>query len=238
MEPSTTPWRVLEDPPATGAEATGKPSAESARSVSIPRSALLTGGLAVVLAIGAFVLAFGVELIRGRRRGRGRAAAVERSVVAREPGRATWSVGWQGTRRRDRRRGRSARCLPPAAGSEGRRPRGRCRRLRSAGRCRACRSRPEPRRTRCTTGTRSVSRRATTRAGRPRARRAPRQRRPPDRSTSTRRRPRSSMGCPASVRSPRPRSSPRATSSHSPLSRTCGHASSSARRRSDSSRTS
>jgi competence protein ComEA len=59
VEPSTTPWRVLEDPPATGAEATGKPSAESARSASIPRSALLTGGLAVVLAIGAFVLAFG-----------------------------------------------------------------------------------------------------------------------------------------------------------------------------------
>ena len=59
MEPSTTPWRVLEDPPATGAEATGQPSAGSARSVSVPRTAVLTGGLAVVLAIGAFVLAFG-----------------------------------------------------------------------------------------------------------------------------------------------------------------------------------
>ena len=59
MEPSTTPWRVLEDPPATGAEATGNPSAESAGPVSIPRSALLTGGVAVVLAIAAFVLASG-----------------------------------------------------------------------------------------------------------------------------------------------------------------------------------
>ena len=38
---------------------------------------------------------------------------------------------------------------------------------------------------------------------------------------------------PGSVRSPRPRSSPRATSSHSPRSRTCGRASSSARRRSE-----
>ena len=59
MEPSTTPWRVLEDPPATGAEPTGKPSAESAGPVGIPRSALLTGGVAVVLAIAAFVLASG-----------------------------------------------------------------------------------------------------------------------------------------------------------------------------------
>jgi competence protein ComEA len=57
VEPSTTPWRVLEDPPATAPGATSEPSAESARSGSIPRSAVLSGGLAVVLAIGAFVLA-------------------------------------------------------------------------------------------------------------------------------------------------------------------------------------
>jgi competence protein ComEA len=59
VEPSTTPWRVLEDPPATGAEATSAQSAGSSKSRSIPRSAVLTGGLAIVLAIGAFILAFG-----------------------------------------------------------------------------------------------------------------------------------------------------------------------------------
>lgn len=59
MEPSTTPWRVLEDPPASVTGAVSDPAMASPRSVSIPRSAVLSGGLAVVLAIGAFALAFG-----------------------------------------------------------------------------------------------------------------------------------------------------------------------------------
>ena len=59
MDPSATPWRVLEDP------ANEKPSREGAaepdadRTVRVPRSAIVTGGLAVLLAVGAFVLAFG-----------------------------------------------------------------------------------------------------------------------------------------------------------------------------------
>jgi competence protein ComEA len=59
VEPSTTPWRVLEDPSETAPGATRDPATGSPRSVSIPRSAVLSGGLAVVLAIGAFALAFG-----------------------------------------------------------------------------------------------------------------------------------------------------------------------------------
>jgi len=59
VEPSTTPWRVLEDPPANATGATSDPATASPRSVSIPRSAVLSGGLAVVLAIGAFTFAFG-----------------------------------------------------------------------------------------------------------------------------------------------------------------------------------
>ena len=61
MDPSATPWRVLEDPPVPGAgtgRADERPS-EPPRSISIPRSALLTGGVAAILAIGAFILAFG-----------------------------------------------------------------------------------------------------------------------------------------------------------------------------------
>jgi competence protein ComEA len=59
VEPSTTPWRVLEDPPTTGPGATSDPATGSPSSVSIPRSAVLSGCLAIVLAIGAFALAFG-----------------------------------------------------------------------------------------------------------------------------------------------------------------------------------
>ena len=59
MDPSATPWRVLEDP------ANEKPGRETPavvdaeRTVRLPRSAIVTGGLAVVLAVGAFVLAVG-----------------------------------------------------------------------------------------------------------------------------------------------------------------------------------
>lgn len=59
MDPNTTPWRVLEDPAEPAAGRTGKRTPDVAASVAIPRSAILTGGAAVLLAIGAFVLAFG-----------------------------------------------------------------------------------------------------------------------------------------------------------------------------------
>ena len=58
MDPSATPWRVLEDP-------TDEPSGREASSergpgrAHLPRSAIVTGGVAILLAIGAFALAFG-----------------------------------------------------------------------------------------------------------------------------------------------------------------------------------
>jgi competence protein ComEA len=50
---------VLEDPPAAGPGGADERSVDRPRSISIPRSALLTGGLAVILGIGAFFFAFG-----------------------------------------------------------------------------------------------------------------------------------------------------------------------------------
>jgi competence protein ComEA len=59
VDPSATPWRVLEDQadekPGRG-EAAGP---GSDRVVRVPRSAIVAGGLAVLLAVSAFVLAFG-----------------------------------------------------------------------------------------------------------------------------------------------------------------------------------
>lgn len=61
MDPNATPWRVLEDPveavPGRPAQAVAEPTARW----SVPKSALLAGGLAVVLAAGAFVLAAGTS---------------------------------------------------------------------------------------------------------------------------------------------------------------------------------
>ena len=60
MDPSPTPWRVLEDQvdraPHGGDQASG---GEPVRSTRVPSSAVLAGGLALILAIGAFALAFG-----------------------------------------------------------------------------------------------------------------------------------------------------------------------------------
>lgn len=58
MDQSRTPWRVLEDPIAAPGSL---PASVGDRpgSIPIPRSALLTGALATVLALGAFALAFG-----------------------------------------------------------------------------------------------------------------------------------------------------------------------------------
>jgi competence protein ComEA len=58
MDPSTTPWRVLEDPADTQ-PARESPPGEGPTRVRLPRSAIVTGGVAVVLAVGAFALAFG-----------------------------------------------------------------------------------------------------------------------------------------------------------------------------------
>ena len=58
MEPSSTPWRVLEDPADTPS-ARGGPSGEKPGHARLPRSAIATAGVAVILAVGAFLLAFG-----------------------------------------------------------------------------------------------------------------------------------------------------------------------------------
>jgi competence protein ComEA len=59
VDPSATPWRVLEDPANEMPGREGAAGAGPERAVRVPRSAIVTGGLAVLLAIGAFVLAFG-----------------------------------------------------------------------------------------------------------------------------------------------------------------------------------
>jgi competence protein ComEA len=61
VDPSATPWRVLEDP---ADETPGREAAAGAvpdRGMRVPHSALVIGGFALLLAIGAFVLAFGSE---------------------------------------------------------------------------------------------------------------------------------------------------------------------------------
>jgi competence protein ComEA len=54
VDPNAAPWRVLEDP----ADRTS-PAAQVTAARTVPRSALLVGGAAVVLSVLAFVLAFG-----------------------------------------------------------------------------------------------------------------------------------------------------------------------------------
>ncbi len=149
-----------------------------------------------------------------------------------------------GRRGRDRRGSRETRRLPVAGGFARRRPRGGGRRVRAAGRCGPCRTRTKP-------GSHAqgrgpdqspVSRRCLDPLGTSGRWRWPGSRwrflgggtdrpEPGDRG-------RTRHPARASARSPRRRSSRRARNSHSPRSRTCGHASSSARRRSRRSRTS
>lgn len=59
MDPSAAPWRVLEDPTDQAPGGENRPGAEPVHSRTMPRTAVLTGGLAVLLVIGAFALAFG-----------------------------------------------------------------------------------------------------------------------------------------------------------------------------------
>ncbi len=58
MDPSVTPWRVLEDPTETRPVREGQ-SGEDPSRTRLPRSAIVTAGVAVALAIGAFIVAFG-----------------------------------------------------------------------------------------------------------------------------------------------------------------------------------
>jgi competence protein ComEA len=62
VDPSATPWRVLEDPPGPGSQRTGAPVADPTPLARVPRSALLTIAVAVALVVGAFVLALGSGL--------------------------------------------------------------------------------------------------------------------------------------------------------------------------------
>lgn len=62
MDPSATPWRVLEDPPGPGSQRTGAPVADPTPLARVPRSALLTVAVAAALVVGAFALAFGSGL--------------------------------------------------------------------------------------------------------------------------------------------------------------------------------
>ena len=58
MDPSATPWRVLEDPAETPPSHVRPPGEPSGRA-RLPRSAIVIAGVAVVLAVAAFVMAFG-----------------------------------------------------------------------------------------------------------------------------------------------------------------------------------
>jgi competence protein ComEA len=59
VDPNATPWRVLEDPADETRRREDAAGAAPGRVVRVPRSAIITGGLALLLAIGAFVMAFG-----------------------------------------------------------------------------------------------------------------------------------------------------------------------------------
>ena len=100
MDPSATPWRVLEDPPRDAApSATGEPRAEPAGSVAIPRSALADRWRRRrSLAIGAFVLAFGSGSSGSVASGSTAALTARRAIRRRrvERGRASRSGGWRG----------------------------------------------------------------------------------------------------------------------------------------------
>lgn len=61
MDPNATPWRVLEDPVEAVPGLPSGPVPEPATRLAVPRSALVAGGLAVVLATGAFLLAAGTS---------------------------------------------------------------------------------------------------------------------------------------------------------------------------------
>ena len=59
MDPSPTPWRVLEDPVGPAAAAAEEPDPRRSGILAIPRTTVLAGGAAALLALAAFALAFG-----------------------------------------------------------------------------------------------------------------------------------------------------------------------------------
>jgi len=61
VDPSAAPWRVLEDPVEAVPGRPEQVAAEPIKRRAVPRSALLTGGIAAALAVGAFVLAAGTS---------------------------------------------------------------------------------------------------------------------------------------------------------------------------------
>ena len=61
MDPSTPPWRVLEDPSDAAPTASDGPADVQARFRSMPRSTVLIGGSAAALAVVAFALAVGTR---------------------------------------------------------------------------------------------------------------------------------------------------------------------------------
>jgi len=61
VDPSAAPWRILEDPVEKAPGPTSGTGPQPATGWDIPRSALVTGGLAALLAIGAFALAAGTS---------------------------------------------------------------------------------------------------------------------------------------------------------------------------------
>jgi competence protein ComEA len=59
VDRSATPWRVLEDPVDATPRSDGPSSAQPDRAGRVPRSAVIAVGVALLLAVGAFALAFG-----------------------------------------------------------------------------------------------------------------------------------------------------------------------------------
>jgi len=61
VDPSAAPWRVLEDPVGETPKSPATSGSGAALTLAVPRSALVAGGLAVALAVGAFALAAGTS---------------------------------------------------------------------------------------------------------------------------------------------------------------------------------
>ena len=244
MDPNATPWRVLEDP--VGTTPVGAPDRSSRTGVAMVRPPVDAGRRGRCdRACGRCLRARGrleFDGIGGRRRwvaaperlGGGRDAA-GRVGSARLLGRCSWSRS-------------SGQSTTPACsdypGIHGSATSSRRRAVTARGWTRSVPAANSTWRPSFAMATRSGSRRVTTRSGR--ARRRPVSARSRARPGATVRsdRPeprharRNSTPCPASGRRPRPRSWRRATSSRSRPSTTCGRGSSSARRRSPTSRTS
>ena len=119
MDPSATPWRVLEDPARRRRRrARARPPSRLRPVGPVPRSAIVTGGLAVAARGRCVRAGLRVGIGRARRRRRRRPArrrSAERAVAARRLRASRRQRADR--RRRDRRGGRATRRLPAAADS-------------------------------------------------------------------------------------------------------------------------